>query len=162
MRRIAVIIAAVVGSIVVLAGAILFYAAMNLNSIIAERRQTLLDKVSASLGRPVHAADIKATLGWGIDADITGVQIGDDPAISDKPFVEASDVYTKLRLIPLLGRRIEVSEVVLDKPVIRIVQGRDGTYNVSTIGRNKETGSGKRKDAASESEALGPSTLNEP
>ena len=73
MRRIVVIIAAVVGSIVVLAGAVLFYAAMNLNSIIAERRQIFLDKVSASLGRPVHAADIKATLGWGIDADITGV-----------------------------------------------------------------------------------------
>jgi uncharacterized protein involved in outer membrane biogenesis len=156
MRRIVVIIAAVVGSIVVLVGAVLFYAAMNLNSIIAERRQPLLDKVSASLGRPVHAADIKTTLGWGIDADITGVQIGDDPAISDKPFVEASDVYAKLRLIPLLGRRIEVSEVVLDKPVIRIVQGRDGTYNVSTIG------SGKRNTAARESEAKGPSTLTEP
>ncbi len=156
MRRIVVIIAAVVGSIVVLAGAVLFYAAMNLNSIIAERRQSLLDKVSASLGRPVHAADIKTTLGWGIDADITGVQIGDDPAISDKPFVEASDVYAKLRLIPLLGRRIEVSEVVLDTPIIRIVQGRDGTYNVSTIG------SGKRKESARETEAKGPSTLTEP
>ena len=156
MRRIIVITAAVVGAVVVLVGAILFYAATNLNSIIAERRQTVLDKLSASLGRPVHAADIKATLGWGIDADITGVQIGDDPAISDKPFVEASDVYAKLRLIPLLSRQIEVSEVVLDKPVIRIVQGRDGTFNVSTLGRNKSN------ESAREREATGPSTLTEP
>ena len=59
MRRIIVITASIVGAIVILVGAILFYAAMNLDSIIAERRQTFLDKVSASLGRPVHAADIK-------------------------------------------------------------------------------------------------------
>ena len=136
MRRIIVITAAVLGAIVIFVGVILFYAATNLNSIIAERRQTILDKVSTSLGRPVHAADIKVSLGWGIMADVTGVQVADDPAISKQPFIEASDVYTKLNLMPLLARRIEVSEVVLDKPVIRIVQNRDGTYNVSTLGRN--------------------------
>ena len=133
MRRIIVITAAVLGAIVIFIGVILFYAASNLNSIIAERRQTILDKVSTSLGRPVHAADIKVSLGWGIMADVTGVQVADDPAVSTKPFIEASDVYTKLNLMPLLGRRIEVTEVVLDKPVIRIVQNRDGSYNVSTV-----------------------------
>ncbi len=136
MRRIIVITAAVVGAIVIFVGVILFYAATNLNSIIAERRQTILDKVSTSIGRPVHASDIKVSLGWGIMADVTGVQVADDPAISKQPFIEASDVYTKLNLMPLLARRIEVTEVVLDKPVIRIVQNRDGTYNLSTLGRN--------------------------
>ncbi len=136
MRRIIVITAAVLGAIVIFIGVILFYAATNLNSIIAERRQTILDRVSTSLGRPVHASDIKVSLGWGIMADVTGVQVADDPAISKQPFIEASDVYTKLNLMPLLARRIEVTEVVLDKPVIRIVQNRDGSYNVSTLGRN--------------------------
>src|SRR5216683_1598882 len=136
MRRIIVITAAVLGAIVIFIGVILFYAATNLNSIIAERRQTILDRVSTSLGRPVHASDIKVSLGWGIMADVTGVQVADDPAISKRPFIEASDVYTKLNLMPLLARRIEVTEVVLDKPVIRIVQNRDGSYNVSTLGRN--------------------------
>ncbi len=137
MRRVIVIAAGVVGAVVILAGAVLFYAAINLNSIIAERRQSILDKVSVSLGRQVHADDIKVSLGWGILADVTGVQVADDPDISKKPFIEASDVYTRLQLMPLLARRIEVTEVVLDKPVIRIVQTRDGTLNVSTLGRKK-------------------------
>jgi uncharacterized protein involved in outer membrane biogenesis len=137
MRRVIVIAAAIVGTVVIFAGAILFYAAINLNSIIAERRQNVLDKVSIALGRQVHADDIKVTLGWGIMADVTGVQVADDPDISKKPFIEASNVYTRLELIPLLARRIEVTEVVLDKPVIRIVQTRDGTFNVSTLGRKK-------------------------
>src|SRR5580700_6231653 len=137
MRRVIVIAAAIVGAVVIFAGAILFYAATNLNSIIAERRQTVLDKVSRALGRRVHADDIKVSLGWGILADVTGVQVADDPDISTKPFIEASNVYTRLQLMPLLARRIEVTEVVLDKPVIRIVQTRDGTFNVSTLGRKK-------------------------
>ena len=140
MRRVLVIAAAIVGAVVIFAGAILFYAATNLNSIIAERRQTVLDKVSKALGRQVHADDIKVSLGWGILADVTGVQVADDPDISKKPFIEASNVYTRLQLMPLLARRIEVTEVVLDKPVIRIVQTRDGTLNVSTLGRKKVHG----------------------
>jgi uncharacterized protein involved in outer membrane biogenesis len=137
MRRVMVVAAAIVGAVVIFAGAILFYAATNLNSIIAERRQTILDKVSIALGRQVHADDIKVSLGWGIMADVTGVQVADDPDISKKPFIEASNVYTRLQLMPLLARRIEVTEVVLNKPVIRIVQTRDGTFNVSTLGRKK-------------------------
>jgi uncharacterized protein involved in outer membrane biogenesis len=150
MRRVSVVAAAIVGAVVIFAGAILFYAAANLNSIIAERRQIVLDKVSRALGRQVHADDIKVSLGWGILADVTGVQVADDPDISNKPFIEASNVYTRLELIPLLARQIEVTEVVLDQPVIRIVQTRDGRLNVSTLGRknfeNEElTANGGRK-----------------
>lgn len=138
MRRIIIIAAAVVAALVVFVGVILFYAATNLNSIIAERRQTILDKASTALGRQVHVTDIKVSLGWGIMADLTGVQVADDPDISKKPFLEASNVYAKLELMPLLARRIEVTEVVLDKPVFRIIQTRDGKYNVSSIGAKKE------------------------
>ena len=137
MRRVIVVAAAIVGAVVIFAGAILFYAATNLNSIIAERRQTVLEKVSRALGRQVHADDIKVSLGWGIMADVTGVQVADDPYISNKPFIEADNVYTRLELIPLLARQIQVTEVVLEKPVIRIVQTHEGTFNLSTLGRKK-------------------------
>ena len=151
MRRVIVVGAAIVGTVVIFAGAILFYAAMNLNSIIAERREKVLDKVSIALGRQVHADDIKVSLGWGIMADVTGVQVADDPDISKKPFIEANNVYARLELVPLLARRIEVTEVVLDKPVIRIVQTRDGTFNVSTLGRKKV----RTEEESSEGEGRG-------
>jgi uncharacterized protein involved in outer membrane biogenesis len=150
MRRVIVTAAAIVGAVVIFFGAILFYAATNLNSIIAERRQPILEKVSTALGRDVHIDDIKVSFGWGILADVTGVQVADHPDISNKPFIEASNVYARLQLIPLLARRIEVTEIVLDQPVIRIVQTRDGTLNVSTLGRKKiaieeEPGEARRK-----------------
>ena len=150
MRRVIVIAVAIIGAVVIFVGAVFFYAATNLNAIVAEHRATILDKVSTALGRNVQVADIKVSLGWGVLADVTGVQVADDPDISKKPFIEASNVYTRLELIPLLARRIEVSEVVLDKPVIRIVQTREGTLNVFTLGKKKiatEEQPGKAKGA---------------
>src|SRR5208282_860951 len=152
MRRAIVIAAGIVGAVVIFAGAILFYAATNLNSIIAERRQTILDKVSTALGRQVHADDIKVSLGWGILADVTGVQVADDPAISNKPFIEANNVYARLELIPLLARRIEVTEVLLDEPVIRIVQTRGGAFNVSTLGRKRNLHEEESRQESGENE----------
>src|ERR1700735_1623586 len=78
MRRVIVMAAEIVGAVVIFVGAIFFYAATNLNSIIAERRQAILDKVSIALGRQVHADDIKVTLGWGILADVTGGRVSGD------------------------------------------------------------------------------------
>src|SRR5208282_5720491 len=159
MRRVIVVAAAIVGAVVIFAGAILFYAAANLNSIIAERRQTVLDKVSRALGRQLHADDIKVSLGWGIMADVTGVQVADDPDISKKPFIEAGNVYARLELIPLLARQIQITEIVLDKPVIRIVQTRDGTLNISTLGMKRirpeeESRKGKRAKAGRPTEEV--------
>ncbi len=150
MRRVVVAAAGIVGAVVIFAGAILFYAVANLDSIIAERSGPILNKVSTALCRDVHIDDIKVSYGWGILADVTGVQVADDPDISQKPFIEAGNIYARLELIPLLARRIEITEVVLDEPVIRIVQARDGTLNVSTLGRKKiggeeKSGEGKRK-----------------
>jgi len=164
MRRVVVVVAAIVGAVVIFACAILFYAAFNLNSIITERRQTVLDKVSRALGRQIHADDIKVSLGWGIMADVTGVQVADDPDISKKPFIEAGNVYARLELIPLLARQIQITEIVLDKPVIRIVQTRDGTLNISTLGMKRirpeeESREGKRAKARRPTEE---SPLTEP
>src|ERR1700685_761657 len=59
--------------------------------------------------------------------------------------------YTSHPRLPRVAGRIEVTEVVLEKPVIRIVQTRDGTFNVSTLGRKKihteqESGEGEAEN----------------
>jgi uncharacterized protein involved in outer membrane biogenesis len=138
MRRALTIGVVVVGLVILVVFGVLFYAYLNLNSIIADNRERLLTAVSNALGRDVQAGEIKATLGWGVSADVTNVKVADDPAISDQPFVEADNVFAKLNLLPLLSKHIDVSEVVLEKPVIRVIQTADGKLNVSTIGKKRE------------------------
>ena len=143
MKKPLVIVGAVVGVIIVVIAAILLYAASNLNSIISERRTYLLERVGDALGRKVEVADIKVTLGWGVMADLTKLRIDDDPAISDRPFVEASDAYAKVELLPLLSRKIHVTEVSLKNPEVHIIRTEDGAYNVSTIGKKRSETTGR-------------------
>src|SRR5262249_33103144 len=74
-------------------------------------------------------------LGWGVSADLSGVKIEDDPAISKQPFVTASDVYARVDLIPLLSRHIHVAKVTMENPQVRIIRTADGTLNVASIGK---------------------------
>ena len=138
MRKAVMIVGAVIAVIVIVIAAVLIYAARNLNSIIAERQAYLLQKVSDSLHRKVEVSSIKATLGWGLVAELTGVKIQDDPALSDRPFVEASDAYAKVDLLPLLSRRIHVTEVTLKNPQVRIIRTEQGGLNVSTLGKKRD------------------------
>ncbi len=137
MRKAITIIGAIVAVVIVVAGGVLLYAARNLNSIIAERQDFILQRVSDVLDRKVEVASIKVTLGWGLDADLSGMKIEDDPALSDQPFVSASDAYAKVELLPLLSRHVHVTEVTLKNPEVRIIRTEQGEFNLSTIGKKR-------------------------
>lgn len=159
MRKALMIGGAVVAVVVIVIAAVLIYAARNLNSIIAERQPMLLQKVSDALGRKVEVESIKASLGWGLVAELTGLKIWDDPALSDRPFVEASEATAKVDLLPLLSRRLHVTEVELKNPVVRIIRTEQGELNLSTIGKaarnaQSETPSANPKEGALEGAPL--------
>ena len=139
MRKPLLIVGAIVGVTIVIVAAIFIYAVANLNSIIAQNRGFLLARVSKALGRKVEVSEIKAQLGWGVSADLTGVKIADDADFSQQPFVSASDVYVNLEVMPLLSKQIRVTKVVLKEPEIRIIQSANGHINVSSIGKKSET-----------------------
>ena len=137
MRRALTVGVVVVGFVILVVFGVLFYAYLDLNSIIADNRERLLTALSNALGRDVQAGEIKAMLGWGVSADVTGFKVADDQAFSKQPFVEADNVFAKLNLLPLLSKQIDVSEVALENPVIHVIQANDGTFNVSTIGKRR-------------------------
>jgi len=155
MRKPLIIIGSIVGGIVFAIAAILIYAAANLNSIIANNRDRVLAKVSQSLGRSVQVQSIKAELGWGVEADLSGVQIGDDPGFAVKPFVTASNVYAQVELMPLLARQLRISKVVLSRPEITIIRNADGQLNVMSIGKKAKQAPAEGAAAGKENPAAG-------
>src|SRR5215470_8474867 len=134
MRRLLTIIGAIIGVVVVAIIGIIIYAYFNLNSIIAANRSYILARASAALGRPVEIQDIKATIGWGVKMDVSGVKVADDPSFSQLPFLRASDVFVNVELLPLLSRSLKVTNLVVKQPQLRITRNRAGTLNVATIG----------------------------
>ncbi|HXZ87434.1 MAG TPA: AsmA-like C-terminal region-containing protein [Candidatus Binataceae bacterium] len=156
MRKFILITGAVVGVIIAILAALVFYAALNLDSIIAANRERILKIASDSVGRPVEAKQIKAHIGWGVMMDVSGVKIADDPAFSQLPFLQANDVYLQVEFVPLLAKSVKVTSLILDSPQIRLIRDRAGLLNASTIAKKpkeeakppSEAPSGERGGAA--------------
>jgi AsmA protein len=169
MRRLILIAGVAIGVAILIVVAVVGYAYLNLNSIIASNRARLLDRASAAVGRPIQADELKASLGRGVAIEVTGVKLADDAAFSQLPFVQADDVFLKVELIPLLRKEIKVTELVLRQPQIRIIRGASGAMNVSTIAKKGPTGAGNPTEpgatpefgiAASSNKSGGASTIS--
>ena len=148
MRKALIIVGAVIGVAAIVVAALFIYAARNLNSIIAERQPYLLQRLSNALDRKIDVASVKVSLGWGLVAQLQGVKIEDDPALSDQPFVEAPNVYMNVELMPLLSRRVHVTEVKLKSPQIHVIRTEEGELNLSTIGKKKREEGEKSPEGA--------------
>src|SRR5579883_208689 len=142
MRRVLLIAAVTLGVLLLIAAALITYGALNLNSLVRNNRQYVLDRVGDSLGRNVAAQDVQVALGWGVSLEVSGLQIADDPAFSQRPFIEAKQMSGQIELLPLLSGQILVTRLDLIDPRVRIVRDRAGRLNVATLGAKNAAGAG--------------------
>src|SRR5215831_6094377 len=154
--RAVLIIVSILIAIVAVVGT---YAVLNLNSTIQSQRGAILTKASDALGRKVDVQDIHASLGWGVIADLRGVTIADDPNFSQTPFVQASDVYARVALLPLLGHRIYVDQISLKQPVVHVIRNKRGELNLGTIGKKPSASGATNSVPASSSAGTGMAPL---
>ena len=78
--------------------------------------------------------------------DLSGVRL----RRRDSDFASAEKVRVGVQLLPLPNRQVEITELVFEKPVIRIEKGADGTFNYETrAGDAKPTTGPKEPEAPS-------------
>ena len=87
-----------------------------------------------ALNRKVELKDIRLTIWPRIGARIGGFIIQDDPAFRAGPFASLSSLDVGVKLLPLLGGKVEVEEITLRDPVITVLKNAQGQLNVSTLG----------------------------
>src|ERR1700691_1364404 len=124
MRRALIIGGGFIGLIILILAGLLGYAVLNLNSLIQQRRDYLLSRVSDAIGRTVTVDAIKASLGWGVLIDLSGVQVAGDPAFSRLPLVQAQDLYLKVEFLPLLFHEIRITELRLTRPIVHVIRNQ--------------------------------------
>lgn len=134
MRKLLLISAAALGAVLLILAVVVGYAVLNLNSIIKDNRAYILAQAGNALGRPVEIKEITAGIGWSVTMDASGVRIGDDPAFSQRPFVQARLVSGELEFLPLLARKVKITRLVLVEPQVRIIRDAAGRLNVASIG----------------------------
>lgn len=92
-------------------------------------RGTLLPLAEESLMRKLEIGDVKVSLFSGIEIHGLTVYEQDGRDI----FLSTELVRLKYQLLPLLMMKVVVDEVRLEKPAIRVVRYKDGTYNFTDL-----------------------------
>jgi AsmA protein len=97
-------------------------------------RPKIQQEASAALGRQVTLGKLSLSiLSSTVRAD--DIAIADDPAFSTTPFVKAESLKVGVELMPLIReKKINVTEIVLEKPEINLIRGPGDTWNFSNIG----------------------------
>ncbi len=88
-----------------------------------------------ALNRKVQLQDIRLTIWPRIGARIAELVVLDDPAFGSSSFASLNSLDIGVKLLPLLGGKVEVEEIMLRNPVITVIKNKNGVLNVSTIGR---------------------------
>lgn len=137
MKRLAVWLGAAAAAIVLLAIA----AAAALPYLVdAPRVQSLIAQTaSQALGRPVRFRDVTVRAIPRPSVELIGLEVAEDPRFGPGPFLSLDRGELRLRLLPLLGGRVEFGDLVLKKPLIRVVQDPSGRWNFATLGAAEAT-----------------------
>ena len=103
---------------------------INVNSF----RPKIEAETSAALGRQVTLGNLSlSVLSGGVRID--NIAVADDPAFSKSPFITAQSLKVGVQLIPLIfSKQINVTDVTLEKPQIKLLKTTAGKWNFSTIG----------------------------
>ncbi|HLK09826.1 MAG TPA: hypothetical protein VKW76_00425 [Candidatus Binatia bacterium] len=120
--------------VVALAAALI---AAALAALVLGGRQRLLAAAGRALGREVSATAVGISLRGGLGLGLRGVRIADDPAFAAHgPFLTADRLAMRVRLWPLLHRRLIVDEVLVDTPAIDLVRDAAGHLNADSLRRH--------------------------
>jgi AsmA protein len=104
------------------------------------RVQSLIGSTaSQALGRPVTFGSMSISVLPLPAVTLHDLEIADDPQFGSEPFLRLQTGRIRIKLGPLLSGRVELGNITLKKPIIRVVQAPDGRLNISTLGASAET-----------------------
>ncbi|MFB3786126.1 MAG: AsmA family protein [bacterium] len=121
--------------LLVLLAAAAAWIVMNLGQVIDSNKDYILAQVKQAVGRDVTLEKIDVTLWPAAGVRLSKFTVSDDPKFSPDKFVTAEDLQIQFKLLPLLQKKLEVSQLVLNKPVIQLIRDKEGVLNVSTLGK---------------------------
>src|SRR5918995_5260536 len=113
-------------------------ALVNLNGLIDRNKDYLLAQAKEALGREVAIGDVGVSLWGGIGVRLKDFSLADDPSFAKEAFVRAENLQVNMKLLPLFKKDLQISRVILRRPVINIIKDQKGQFNFSTIGREKD------------------------
>jgi len=97
-------------------------------------KPTLETDLTTALGRKVEIGNIELSILSG-GVKVSDVSIGDDPAFSQSPFLQAKQVTAGVALLPLVfSGKLAVSSFTVTDPQVSLLHSASGKWNFSSLG----------------------------
>ncbi len=100
-------------------------------------KSAYLPFIEETLHRRVDVAEVRLALVPAPSIRISNLRVSDGPAFPDNTFFSAGQVQLRLKFWPLLRGRFEVSQFVLEKPVMNLLKQPDGSFNYADLADKK-------------------------
>jgi uncharacterized protein involved in outer membrane biogenesis len=100
---------------------------------------TYLPLFEEAFRRRVDVGEVRLSLIPTPSIRLSNLKVSDSPAFPGSTFFAAEQLRLRLKLWPLLRGRFEVTEFVLEKPVVNLLKRADGTFNYSDLADKKTT-----------------------
>jgi uncharacterized protein involved in outer membrane biogenesis len=102
-------------------------------------KQKIETQLSKELGRDVTiSGDVRVRSFPLIRAKTNGIRIENYEGFSDRPFMSVEELEARIRLFPLLAKRVEIAGFNLIKPEISLERLADGRANWESLAENQE------------------------
>jgi AsmA protein len=141
------IVAGLVGGIVVLFVAALLAVWLLVNPNDYKGRITAA--VREATGRElVLTGDIKLSVFPWVALGLGPASLGNPPGFGAEPFLAFQHAAVRVRLFPLLSKRLEVDRVVLDGLDLRLAKNAEGVGNWENFGRSSQPAAGAERSSS--------------
>jgi hypothetical protein len=99
-------------------------------------RRSIVQSISAGLGRSVHATAVELTLFPRPAFVLHNLTVAEDPAYGAEPVMMAATVTASLRASTLWHRRVEIASLHFDAPSVNLGRNGQGHWNFESLLRN--------------------------
>lgn len=114
-------------------------------------------QVTQATGRSFSIGeDIDLSVFPWVGVKVTNVRFGNPEGFSEKQMVSVDKFEVRLKVLPLLSRKIEVKTFVLDRPQIFLEKLKNGKANWENIGSQKSTTDKKADKPEKKKQTTGP------
>jgi len=130
------------------------FAISQLDDYLNQNRAWLEQQAEAAVGRPVAFEEIGVSVWPGLGVRLGALRVGDDPGFSTEDFVRVRDAEVRVRVLPALFGRYEISRIVLAEPSITIVR-TDAGLSIESLASTSEATEAPSEEAGPAAFAIG-------
>ena len=126
MKKLAIVLGSVVALLVIVLLVLEF--AIDLNSY----KEQVSSPIQEALQRRVDIGNISHTVLRGIGAAVEDVTISNSLE-NGSALLKVKELIAKVKLLPLLSKKISVSEILVDTPVLVLSRNQSGIWNIQDL-----------------------------